>query len=60
MKLVMSCYACGSKDFEHSPLCCHTIEGKSYLNHEEHKKNVVTCKRCGLQDLIDNLVITFE
>ena len=58
MELKLSCYCCGSVDFEHTEIeGLKEIENRSYLLHEEIKNNVVICKKCGLKDYIENLVI---
>ena len=61
MQLKLSCYRCGSVGFEHTEISGLTdIEGASYLLLEEIKDNVVICKKCGLEDFIQNLVIKFR
>ena len=46
MQLKLSCYCCGSEDFEHTEIeGLLEIEGRSYLLHEEIKNNVVICKK---------------
>ena len=61
MQLKLSCYRCGSVDFELTEISGLTdIEGASYLLSEEIKDNVVICKKCGLEDFIQNLVIKFK
>ena len=61
MQLKLSCYCCGSVDFEHTEIeGLIEIENGSYLLPEEIKNNVVICKKCGLKDYIKNLVIKFS
>ena len=61
MQLKLSCYCCGSVDFEHTEIeSLIEIENRSYLLPEEIKNNVVICKKCGLKDYIQNLVIKFS
>ena len=61
MQLKLSCYCCGSEEFEHTEIeSLLEIEDRSYLPHEEIKNNVVICKKCGLKDYIKNLVIKFS
>ena len=61
MQLKLSCYCCGSVDFEHTVIeGLIEIENISYLLPEEIKNNIVICKKCGLKDYIKNLVIKFS
>ena len=61
MQLKLSCYCCGSVDFEHTEIeGLLEIEGRSYLLQEEIKNNEVICKKCGLKDYIQNLPIKFS
>ena len=61
MQLKLSCYCCGSEDFEHTEIKeLIEIENRSYLLQEELKNNIVICKKCGLKDYIQNLVIKFS
>ena len=58
MQLKLSCYCCGSVDFEHTEIeGLIEIEGGRYLLNDEIKNNIVICKKCGLIDYIQNLVI---
>lgn len=60
MQLKLSCYCCGGVDFKHTEISDLTnIENRSYLYHNEIKDNKVICKKCGLEDYIENLVIKF-
>lgn len=61
MQLKLSCYCCGNEDFEHTEIeGLLEIEGRSYLLQEEIKNNEIICKKCGLQDYIQNLPIKFS
>ena len=61
MQLKLSCYRCGSVDFERTEIDgLLEIENRSYLSQEEIKDNVVICKKCKLKDYIQNLVIKFS
>ena len=60
MQLKLSCYCCGSEEFEHTEIeGLLEIEDRSYLPQEEIKNNEVICKKCGLKDYIQNLTIKF-
>lgn len=60
MRMVMSCYKCGSKDFKRTEMSCFNIENISYLDHERGMDNKVICSKCGHEDIVANLVIRFE
>lgn len=61
MQLKLSCYFCGSEDFEHTEIeSLLEIEGRNYLLQEEIKNNKIICKKCGLKDYIQNLPIKFS
>jgi len=60
MKLVLSCFKCGSTDFENTIQRCYEIEDNSYLLQEDAETAEVICTRCGLKDYVKNLVIVFE
>ena len=61
MQLKLTCFCCGSEDFEYTLIEDNIkIEGEGYLLPEEIKDNVVICKKCGLKDYIQNLPIKFS
>ena len=60
MQLKLSCYCCGSVDFEEGDQPRYRIEGRDYLQHETAKETQVTCSKCGLEDYVMNLVITYR
>ena len=60
MKLLLSCVCCGATEFKKKELNIINIEEYSYLLHEESKCEKLTCENCGLEDYIDNLIITFR
>ena len=60
MKLILSCFKCGSIDFKRTEITNIEIEGHSYLMHEDYKDTQLTCEECGLEDYVENLVITFR
>lgn len=60
MRLILSCFRCGSTDFDHAPIECQEIEGNYYLPNENVEGTQVTCSKCGLEDYVENLVITFR
>ena len=61
MQLKLSCYFCGSEDFEHTEIeGLLEIKGRNYLLQEEIKNNKIICKKCGLKDYIQNLPIKFS
>jgi hypothetical protein len=60
LKLILSCFCCGSVDFKETPQFCKDIEGKDYLFQENVKDSKVICKKCGLEDYVENLVIKFK
>ena len=52
MQLKLSCYCCGSEDFEHTEIeGLLEIEGRSYLLQEEIKNNEVICKKMWIKRL---------
>lgn len=60
MELKLSCYCCGGTEFKRTPLDgLINIENTSYLYQGKYYNNMVTCKSCGLEDYIQNLVIKF-
>ena len=60
MELKLSCFKCGSTDFEITEVDNIKIEGHSYLLHEDYKNTQLICSKCGLEDYVENLVITFR
>ena len=54
IRLNLSCYCCGSIDFEVKEMKWHEIEGMSFLYNED--KQMVKCSKCGLEDYLSNLV----
>lgn len=60
MKLILSCVCCGSVEFYSSEQPCYNIENVSYLLEEDKKDAKVTCYKCGLEDWVENLVITYR
>ena len=60
MKLILSCYKCGSTDFKNTKIEHHDIEGASYLFQEDLMKTTVICENCGLKDYVENLIIKFR
>jgi len=60
VELKLSCFKCGSTDFEITEVDNIKVEGHSYLLHEDYKDTKLTCERCGLEDYVENLIITFR
>jgi len=60
MQLILSCACCGSTDFNKKALNIINIENTSYLLHENYKDTKLVCSECGLEDYVENLVITFR
>ena len=60
MELKLSCFKCGSTDFEVTEVENIKIEGRSYLLHEDYKNTQLICSKCGLEDYVENFVITFR
>lgn len=56
MEFKLTCVCCGSSEFEVKELPLTEIEGATYLYHEDINQKVV-CKKCGLEDYIENLVL---
>jgi predicted nucleic-acid-binding Zn-ribbon protein len=59
VELKLSCVCCGGMEFKEKQLDVINIEGHSYLMREESKEKII-CENCGLEDYIDNLIITFR
>lgn len=53
MKLVLSCIRCGATDFKNT-------KHASYLLQEDCEEAKVICDKCGLEDYVKCLVITFK
>ena len=60
MKLTLSCVKCGSTEFKKKELDIITVEQRSYLLHEDYKDTKLACEECGLEDYVENLIITFR
>lgn len=60
MKLILSCVKCGSIEFKKKELDIINVEQHSYLLHEDYKDTKLTCEKCGLEDYVENLIITFR
>jgi predicted nucleic-acid-binding Zn-ribbon protein len=60
MRLILSCFKCGSIDFKNTGQFLTNIEGESYLVRDDYKESKVICSRCGLEDYVENLVIVFK
>ena len=54
IRLNLSCYCCGSIDFEVKEMEWYEIEEMSFLYNED--KQMVKCLKCGLEDYLLNLV----
>lgn len=57
MELKLSCFKCGSTDLKTVCGNYYRIENEFYILHEDKKKSVVLCNKCGLEDYVENLVI---
>ena len=60
MKLLLSCVCCGATEFKKKELSIINVEERSYLLHEDSKDEKLICEECGLEDYINNLIITFR
>lgn len=54
IRLNLSCYCCGSIDFEAKEMKWNEIEGMCFLYSEDNP--MVKCLSCGLEDNVQNLV----
>lgn len=62
MKVLLSCYKCGYTEFKRTTQFGYNVDNKRYISQEDSKelKSKVKCDRCGLEDYIENLEITFR
>ena len=60
MEFNLTCVCCGSREFEIKELPLIEMENATYLFHDDIVNQQVVCKRCGLKDYIENLVISVE
>lgn len=58
MRLNLSCYCCGSVDFENKPLRWNEVEDMFFLDCAENEDNkiLLKCSKCGLEDYLFNLI----
>ena len=59
MKFTLSCCCCGATNFEYIADTDYTyeIEGETYIHPEDVNNVHLKCKKCGLVDNLENLVI---
>ena len=62
MRLILSCYCCGGITFEYisNKDYKYKIEGETYIHPEDVNNVHIKCKKCGLVDNLENLVINVK
>lgn len=54
IRINLSCYRCGSIDFEAKEMHWKEIEGMFFVDYEDNP--VFKCSKCGLEDNLQNLM----